>query len=100
MKSFFDKIIITKNNKKYILIYSLKYNQPIPELNINFSGIPKKYHNKLKEILENVVFFVVYSWNLKDLPNNIVNPKLTLNILAYTNEKIPENWKIKEIIYD
>jgi hypothetical protein len=89
MKSFFNKITISKNNNYnyYYFIYSLKYNQPIPEFDINISAIPKKYHNKLKEILESIVYFRVYSWNLIDLPNNIVNPKLTLKIFFYGDEK-------------
>lgn len=100
MISFFKKCNIENNS----LYFSLKYNLEInKKLCINFDyddycrTLSFRNH-RLTEILENCEIFHISGENLKDLPNNIFNPKLSLKVwFILDGEFLPENWEIKEL---
>jgi hypothetical protein len=94
MEAFFRKI----DNKKDLL-YQLKYNLPINCEIISFSRIKQKYYHRLEEILLNCNYFTLFGKNLKYLPDNINNPKLTLHINHNKLMKttLPENWNINKL---
>lgn len=96
MLSFFKKSKIEPNN----IIFGLKYNLPfINGLSVYSSHIEYYINHleRLPEILNKSIYFVIDAENLKYLPNDIKNLDLELTIWCYDGERLPKNWNIEKL---
>jgi hypothetical protein len=97
MLSFFEKSGDIHNEVNYYL----KYNIDIPdnvEFHISLWEINKKYDYRLNEILPKTITCYLDAYDIKRLPNNINNQKLSLLILKHNEVyNFPENCSINRL---
>lgn len=102
MKSFFDKLKITKIkghfykviDSNYIITYFKNEDYETYSLIDDIYIIKTK---SLHYILNNTKNIIINCTKIDNFPNNVNNPNLEIIFRNYKNERLPENWSIKKI---